>query len=212
MKFTADANAITAKGLFRKIEITYPEIQSIREEQTLTTITLKSGKVYKRNAYVNLTEEFPVIFEGIERYNIEFVDTAEESYCETPYTMEDIRSIYRNMESHLSAAANALIAEKMGTEYSVRLETRETVQMLALHLVLLKNGSVVNVPDVAKETLSPEMPESIEMFPIGLIYKWDTSYRYGMYSLQPEFEDMTEAEKNIADSLVDFADYYIKED
>ncbi|MCR4789125.1 MAG: hypothetical protein K5888_11100 [Lachnospiraceae bacterium] len=219
MEFSADANGITVKKLFGKTVITYPEIESIIESDgrttvdSLTTINLKSGKMIERNAAKALTEEYPVIFDAIERYNIEFKNTSLEAFVESgeAYTIEDIRAIYSSMEPKISEYSNKYVAEKIGPEYSVKLVLKEYFQYVKLHLVLLKNGSVVMVPDVAKNEESPEMPESFENHIIASLYHWDASYRYGKFFLDFDYNDAGECEYTYNESLEDFCNYYIPE-
>ena len=212
MEFSADANGITVKKLFSKTEITYPEIASIIISECYTTITLKSGKIYKRNALKALTEEYPVIFDAIEKYNIEFKDVYEESFLEPgeSYTIEDIRSICKKAEPKLLEYAAPIVAEKLGPDYSVRLTVKESLQCVNIHLVLLKNGSVVMVPDVAKNEVTPDMPESFDSVLIALLYEWDVSYLYGKYSLQFDAEYEPDC-RSFKESIIDFCDYYIPE-
>ena len=162
MEFSADANGITIRKLFGKVEITYPEIQSIINSRQNTFINLKSGKTYKRNMLSYLTDDFPVIFDAIEKYNIAYKDEVEESYSENPYTIEDIRHAYEKLQPEFSEYANELISEKLGNEYSIDLVAKETVGSTKLYYILMKDGTPVNLPFDQKLTDSSEMPESFE--------------------------------------------------
>lgn len=208
MEFSADANGITVKKLFGKTEITYPEIQSIVNSELTTFINLKSGKTYKRHMLPYLTDEFPVIFDAIERYNIEYKDVMEESYAENAYTIEDVRHLYSKLESGLSEYANKLIVEKLGAEYSIDLVATENVGGMELYFVLKKDGVTVNVPSNQKLVDSPEMPESFENYEIAILYEWDTTYRSGKYSIQLEFETAEEGQKSIKDTIDDFCETF----
>lgn len=209
MEFTADANGITIKKLFSKIEITYPEIQSIINSSHTTFINLKSGKTYKRNMLSYLTDDFPVIFDAIERYNIAYKDEVEESYSENPYTIEDIRNAYERLQKDYAEYANELISEKLGNEYSIDLVAKETVGSTKLYYILMKDGSPVNIPFDQKLTDSSEMPESFENYELAILYEWDTSYRRGNYSIQSELENAAEGKQAIRETIDEFCEYYM---
>lgn len=209
MEFTADANGITIKKLFGKIEITYPEIQSIINSRHNTFINLKSGKTYKRNMLSYLTDDFPVIFDAIERYNIAYKDEVEESYSENPYTIEDIRNAYERLQKDYAEYANELISEKLGNEYSIDLVAKETVGSTKLYYILMKDGSPVNIPFDQKLTDSSEMPESFENYELAILYEWDTSYRRGNYSIQSELENAAEGKQAIRETIDEFCEYYM---
>lgn len=209
MEFTADANGITIKKLFGKIEITYPEIQSIINSSHTTFINLKSGKTYKRNMLSYLTDDFPVIFDAIERYNIAYKDEVEESYSENPYTIEDIRHAYERLQKDYAEYANELISEKLGNEYSIDLVAKETVGSTKLYYILMKDGSPVNIPFDQKLTDSSEMPESFENYELAILYEWDTSYRRGNYSIQSELENVAEGKQAIRETIDEFCEYYM---
>lgn len=209
MEFTADTNGITIKKLFGKIEITYPEIQSIINSRHTTFINLKSGKTYKRNMLSYLTDDFPVIFDAIERYNIAYKDEVEESYSENPYTIEDIRHAYERLQKDYAEYANELISEKLGNEYSIDLVAKETVGSTKLYYILMKDGSPVNIPFDQKLTDSSEMPESFENYELAILYEWDTSYRRGNYSIQSELENVAEGKQAIRETIDEFCEYYM---
>ena len=209
MEFTADANGITIKKLFGKIEITYPEIQSIINSSHTTFINLKSGKTYKRNMLSYLTDDFPVIFDAIERYNIAYKDEVEESYSENPYTIEDIRNAYERLQKDYAEYANELISEKLGNEYSIDLVAKETVGSTKLYYILMKDGSPVNIPFDQKLTDSSKMPESFENYELAILYEWDTSYRRGNYSIQSELENAAEGKQAIRETIDEFCEYYM---
>lgn len=209
MEFTADAYGITIKKLFGKIEITYPEIQSIINSSHTTFINLKSGKTYKRNMLSYLTDDFPVIFDAIERYNIAYKDEVEESYSENPYTIEDIRNAYERLQKDYAEYANELISEKLGNEYSIDLVAKETVGSTKLYYILMKDGSPVNIPFDQKLTDSSEMPESFENYELAILYEWDTSYRRGNYSIQSELENAAEGKQAIRETIDEFCEYYM---
>ncbi|MBP8969822.1 MAG: hypothetical protein KBG42_11160 [Lachnospiraceae bacterium] len=209
MEFTADTNGITIKKLFGKIEITYPEIQSIINSSHTTFINLKSGKTYKRNMLSYLTDDFPVIFDAIERYNITYKDEVEESYSENPYTIEDIRHAYERLQKDYAEYANELISEKLGNEYSIDLVAKETVGSTKLYYILMKDGSPVNIPFDQKLTDSSEMPESFENYELAILYEWDTSYRRGNYSIQSELENAAEGKQAIRETIDEFCEYYM---
>jgi hypothetical protein len=209
MEFTADANGITIKKLFGKVEITYPEIQSIINSRQTTFINLKSGKTYKRNMLSYLTDDFPVIFDAIERYNIAYKDEVEESYSENPYTIEDIRHAYERLQKDFAEYANELISEKLGNEYSIDLVAKETVGSTKLYYILMKDGTPVNIPFDQKLTDSSEMPESFENYELAILYEWDTSYRRGNYSIQSELENAAEGKQAIRETIDEFCEYYM---
>ena len=209
MEFTADANGITIKKLFGKEEITYPEIKSIINSSHATYINLKSGKTYKRNMLSYLTDDFPVIFDAIERYNIEYKDEVEESYSENPYTIEDIRHAYERLQKDFAEYANELISEKLGNEYSIDLVAKETVGSTKLYYILMKDGAPVNIPFDQKLTDSSEMPESFENYELAILYEWDTSYRRGNYSIQSELENAAEGKQAIRETIDEFCEYYM---
>ncbi len=209
MEFSADANGITIKKLFGKVEITYPEIQSIINSRQTTFINLKSGKTYKRNMLSYLTDDFPVIFDAIERYNIAYKDEVEESYSENPYTIEDIRHAYERLQKDFAEYANELISEKLGNEYSIDLVAKETVGSTKLYYILMKDGTPVNIPFDQKLTDSSEMPESFENYELAILYEWDTSYRRGNYSIQSELENAAEGKQAIRETIDEFCEYYM---
>ena len=209
MEFSADANGITIKKLFGKVEITYPEIQSIINSRQTTFINLKSGKTYKRNMLSYLTDDFPVIFDAIEKYNIAYKDEVEESYSENPYTIEDIRHAYERLQKDFAEYANELISEKLGNEYSIDLVAKETVGSTKLYYILMKDGTPVNIPFDQKLTDSSEMPESFENYELAILYEWDTSYRRGNYSIQSELENATEGKQAIRETIDEFCEYYM---
>ncbi len=208
MEFTADANGITIRKLFGKVEITYPEIQSIINSRLTTFINLKSGKTYKRNMLSYLTDDFPVIFDAIEKYNIAYKDEVEESYSENPYTIEDIRHAYEKLQPEFSDYANKLIAEKLGSGYSIDLVVKETVGSMMLYYILMKDGKAVDIPSREKLTDSPEMPESFEKYELAILYEWDPTYRSGNYSIQSELEEPEEGKKAIKDTIDELCEYY----
>ncbi|MCR5200291.1 MAG: hypothetical protein K6C38_04145 [Saccharofermentans sp.] len=182
MAFSLSENGIRYNKLFKSVLIPFNEIRSIIITQQGTSITTRLGENYmqKEPTPVSVNDEF---CNYMVKYNIEYRNDTEYLEGSRPYSREELDPVIERVMSASESYADAVIKEKLGSEYGCKTIFKEDIRWGNLFFCLTKNGGIIDVPEECAVDVDEEVPESYDNILLFFMSEWNPVNQRGYYAV-----------------------------
>lgn len=182
MAFSLSENGIRYNKLFKSVLIPFNEIRSIIITQQGTSITTRLGENYmqKEPTPVSVNDEF---CNYMVKFNIEYRNDTEYLEGSRPYSREELDPVIERVMSASESYADAVIKEKLGSEYGCKTIFKEDIRWGNLFFCLTKNGGIIDVPEECAVDVDEEVPESYDNILLFFMSEWNPVNQRGYYAV-----------------------------
>ena len=161
MAFTLSETGIRYSKFLKSVMLPFNEIRSIIITEQGTSITTRTG----------------------EKYNIEYRNDTECIEGTRPYSREELDSVIERVVSTSGSYADAVIKEKLGAEYGIRIIFKEDIRWGNIYFCLTKNGDIFDIPEDCKVDTDDEVPESYDNILLFFMTEWSPVNQRGYYAV-----------------------------
>ena len=182
MAFSLSEKGIRYIKFLKSVMLPFDEIRSIIITEQGTSITTRTGENYmqKESTPVSVDDEF---CNYVVKYNIEYRNDTECIEGTRPYSREELDPVIERVVSASGSYADAVIKEKLGSEYGCRIIFREDIRWGNIYFCLTKNGDIFDIPEDCKVDTDDEVPESYDNILLFFMTEWSPVNQRGYYAV-----------------------------
>lgn len=210
IRFSVTENGIRVKkSLISAVEIPFEEISKIHIASGDSSVTTKDGTEYVSKSVGVLTHSYPQIYDYIVKHNIDFTDDYEKTGVGKVYTHDEVLEMVSRTTTVAQEAADRVIREKLGKEYSAHLSVKEKNEDSIMYFSLTKEDGIVKIPPELNNGLSDSEETAFDDMVLFFLTEWHAEDRSGRYGVTFELTDETQCRKTVEDFVGYFCETYL---
>jgi hypothetical protein len=143
------------------------------------------------------------------KHNIDFTDDYEKTGVGKVYTHDEVLALVSKITPIAQEAADRVIREKLGKEYSAHLSVKEKNEDSIMYFSLIKEDGIVKIPPELNNGQNDSEETAFDDMVLFFLSEWHAEDRSGRYGVTVELTDETQRRKTVEDFVGYFCETYL---